>query len=358
MSAPATAPAMTAPFAAALDSDAHYVSPAHLRTPFRSYLVSFDRGVYWLRMPAGTGKTEFVRGIIARRPGKDGALQGIDSAISNGTRSIAVGLAPGSDGAALVGALAAAFEAEFGTPAPEPGTAAEGGPALAQWIAALRDIALTQECRRLLVCIDALEAGEGPDGSVVDLLPGYASVPRDVVLLLTSRTAEEWPEGRFAAAAQKYSPTPGIAFHDLGLTDKDYVDALQRYFQDQLRPTIRARCNALLLSLLETRATYERGGRDPRLTKDPVLRDALKDDWKKLTNKFPRYSGQQLPVDPLVPILDQFDRLWVDMLANSEGRARYVFLMVRRLAEGSLQVEDVARLPQGAALETELAPAG
>ncbi|MEP9353481.1 hypothetical protein ABLE93_07785 [Xanthobacter sp. KR7-65] len=349
---------MTAPFAAALDTDAHYVSPAHLRTPFRSFLVSYDKGIYWLRMPAGTGKTEFVRGIVARRPGKDGTPEGIDSAISSGTRTIAVGLAPGAGRAGLVTALAAACEAEFGVPSPDAGAAASDPAAFAQWLAALKAVAFSKEARRLLVCIDALEAGEdGPDGSVVDLLPGFAQLPSDVVMLLTSRPAEDWPAERFAAAEAKFAPGAGVGVHELGLSDPAYVDALHKYYQDSLRPLVRARANALLLSLLETRATYERGGRDPRLTKDPVLRDALKDDWKKLTNKFPRYSGQQLPVDPLTPILDQFDQLWVDMLANSEGRARYIFLMVRRLADGSLKVEDVAGLPRGKELDAQLAEA-
>lgn len=136
------------------------------------------------------------------------------------------------------------------------------------------------------------------------------------------------------------------------------MEALRKLFVERLRPLLRSRANALLLSLMETRATYERGGRDARLTADPVLRDALKDDWKKLTNKFPRYSGQQLPVAPLAPVLDTFDRLWTDTLARTEGRSDRFFRMVRHLAAGGLAVEEVADLPQGEALDTRLVALG
>lgn len=349
---------MTAPFAAALPSDADYVSPAHLRTPFRSFLVTYDRGLFWLRMPAGTGKTQFVRGIIARKVGKDGTPEGIDSAISSGARTLAVGLAPGADGAAFVAALKEAFVAEFGVPAPDPGAAGEAPEAFAQWLGALGAEAAGHGAKRLIICIDGLEAGESGAGQkVVDLLPPLASVPAGVMLLLTSRTAEDWPDGRFAAAAAKFTAAPGVGILDVGLADPDYVEAQRRLFVERLRPLLRARCNALLLSLMERRASYDRGGRDPRLTADPTLRDALKDDWKKLTNKFPRYGGQQLPVAPLTPLLDQFERLWSDLLARTEGRASYLFPLVRSLADGTLQVEEVEALPQGSALEARLAGA-
>lgn len=344
-----------APFALTLETDADYVSPAHLRTPFRSFLVSYDRGFYWLRMPAGAGKTQFVRGIIARRTGKDGSPEGIDSAISSGARAIAVGPAAQASPGGLVEALKAAFEAELAIPAPAAAGAADSAEAFAGWLAALAGVAAEQGAKRLLVCIDGLEAA---DDAVIALLPGVAAIPPGVVLLLTSRPAEDWPAERFAAAAGRFAPGPGAGIHEIGLTDAEYVDALRRLFVERLRPLLRSRANALLLSLMETRATYERGGRDARLTADPLLRDALKDDWKKLTNKFPRYSGQQLPVEPLGPVLDTFDKLWVDTLAKSEGRAGRLFLMVRHLSGGSLAVEEVADLPLGEALDARLAALG
>lgn len=343
------------PFALALDSDGDYVSPAHLRTPFRSFLVSCDRGVYWLRMPGGAGKTQFVRGIIARRMGKDGSPEGIDSAISSGARAIAACLTAPTSPAALVEALKAAFEAEHGLPAPEASGASESPEAFAGWLAALAVVAAGQGAKRLVVCIDGIEAA---DDLTLSLLPGAAALPGGVVLLLTSRPATDWPAERFAAAAERFAPGPGVVIHEIGLADAEYVGWLRRLFVERLRPLLRSRANALLLSLMETRASYERGGRDARLTADPVLRDGLKDDWKKLTNKFPRYSGQQLPVEPLAPVLDTFDRLWVDTLARSEGRADRFFLMVRHLAAGGLAVEAVSDLPEGEALDARLAALG
>ncbi|WP_296584746.1 hypothetical protein [Xanthobacter sp.] len=350
-----TAQPSAQPFALSLETDADYVSPAHVRTPFRSFLVSHDSGLYWLRMPAGAGKTRFVRGIIARRAAKDGSPEGIDSAISSGARAIAVGLMADASPEALVEGLKAAFEAEFACPAPDASGASASPEAFAKWLAALAGAVAGQGAKRLLVCIDGLE---GADAETLALLPTLGAIPPCVVLLLTSRPAGDWPAERFATAAAKFAPGPAVGGHEIGLSDPDYVDALRKLFVERLRPLLRSRSNALLLSLMETRATYERGGRDARLTADPVLRDALKDDWKKLTNKFPRYSGQQLPVAPLGPVLDTFDRLWTDMLSKSEGCAGRFFPMVHHLAGGGLAVEEVADLPVGEALDARIAALG
>ncbi len=350
-----TAKPSAQPFALSLDADADYVSPAYLRTPFRSFLVSNDRGAYWLRMPAGAGKTQFVRGIVARRTGKDGSPEGIDSAISSGAQAIAVDIAGPAGPEALVEALKAAFEVEFAIAAPDPAGASGSADAFAGWLSALAAAAAGQGAKRLIVCIDRLEAA---DAAALALLPGPAAIPPGVILLFTSRPAADWAAEGYDAATAKFAPGPGVAGHEVGLADPEHVDALRKLFVERLRPLLRSRANALLLSLMETRATYERGGRDARLTADPVLRDALKDDWKKLTNKFPRYSGQQLPVEPLGPVLDTFDRLWTDTLAKSEGRAGCFFLMVRHLAAGGLAVEEVASLPEGEGLDARLAALG
>lgn len=148
------------PFALSLAADADYVSPAYLRTPFRSFLVSHERGLYWLRMPAGAGKTAFLRGIVARRPGKDGSPEGIDSAISSGARAIAVGLGAPMCPAALVEALNGAFAAEFACPAPHAEGAADSADTFATFLGALATAAAGQGAKRLLVCIDGLEKAD------------------------------------------------------------------------------------------------------------------------------------------------------------------------------------------------------
>lgn len=356
---------MTIAFPASLADDARYVSPAFLRTPLRAFMVSCDKGIYWLRMPADTGKTQFVRGIIAQRTGKDGAPEGIDSAISSGMGAVAVGLESGAGPRDLVAALKVAFDATFGLD----GTQAvpdirfddaEGAKAdFSAWLAALRDLAVAKGSKRLIVCIDGLEAMEPPGAgqpcSIAAMLPDIKSLPAGVVLLLTSRPREDWPAAAFEAVAAKFPAGSGVGVQDVTLDDPTYVDALKRLFHDRLRPVLRGRAMALLQTLLETRAEFERGGRDPRLTSDPVLRDTLKDDWKKLTNKYPRYSGLQLPVAPLSPLLDQFDGLWVAVMDRADRRFRYVFLLLDRLVDASLAVEDVAGLPRGAELPAALA---
>lgn len=358
---------MTIPFPVSLASDASYVSPAYLRTPFRSFLVSFDKGIYWLRMPADTGKTQFVRGIIAKRPAKDGTPEGIDSAISSGARTIAVSLGAGAGPQALLDGLKAAFDAELALEGEAAARTAPAvrcdDPALAQadvasWLATLAGIVQEAGGKRLVVCIDALEQAAAPNGataSVIDILPDIGQLPPGVVLLLTSRLKEDWPADLYAQAEAKFAAGPAVSGQEVPLDDAAYVDAMRRLFQERLRPLLRARAGTLLQGLLENRASFEKGGRDARLTNDPTLRDALKDDWKKLTNKFPRYSGQLLPIAPLVPLLDTFDQLWVDVLGHGERRFRYVYLIIQRLMEGTVAVEDVAGLPHGADLDARLA---
>jgi hypothetical protein len=106
--------------------------------------------------------------------------------------------------------------------------------------------------------------------------------------------------------------------------------------------------------MLESKAKFEKGGRDQRLTDDPGFRDALKDDWQKLTNKYPRYSSIPLPVTTITDILDENDKLWTDMMDKTEQRFGLVALMIARLADGSLTLDQVATLPKGDALLARL----
>lgn len=330
--------------------DAAYVSPTYLRTPLREFLLTTDRGLYWLRAPAGMGKTLFVRGIIARRPGRDPAvLEGIDSTISSDIRAIGIHVQGALTPHALVAALKAAVAAEFGVALAE-GSGAEPTQAdVLALLGAAREQVTTTGGKRLLVAIDGLE-GIG-DRDTIAILPAAAALPPGVVLLLTSRPAADWPQGLFEATRAQVGG--GVA-RDIGYEDTVYTDMLRGYFKNQTRPLLRSRAMAHLTHLLETKAAFERGGRDNRLTNDPALRDALKDDWKKLTNKHPRYSGIQLPVVPLAELLDQFDQLWVDLIDRADRRFDDLSAIIRALTAGTLQVEDVAGLPKGKDLRARL----
>ncbi|MDI4656405.1 hypothetical protein [Xanthobacter autotrophicus] len=334
--------------------DAAYVSPTYLRTPLREFLLTTDRGLYWLRAPAGIGKTLFVRGIIARRPGRDPAvLEGIDSTISSDIKAIGVHVRGPLTPQALVAALKDAVTAEFGVVLAEGSDAEPTQADVLALLGAAREHVTTTGAKRLLVAIDGLEQIGGE--SAIAVLPAAAAMPAGVVLLLTSRPAADWPQGLFEATAAQVGG--GAVLRDIGYEDGVYTDMLRGYFKNQIRPLMRSRAVAHLTHLLETKASFERGGRDNRLTNDPVLRDALKDDWKKLTNKHPRYSGIQLPVVPLAGLLDQFDQLWVDLIDRADRRFDDLSAMIRALSAGSLQVEEVAGLPKGADLRARLGTA-
>ncbi len=326
--------------------DAAYVSPTYLRTPFRQYLLQTDQGMYWLRAPAGLGKSLFVRGVIARRPGRDPAvLEGIDSGVHSDVCSFGVHLAPGATAGEALAALDAAFAGEFGVAVADP-VAAPTADDLVARLEGWHAHAVGTGARRLLVCIDGVE--KLAPGVAAALIPPVSRLPPGAILLLTSRPLAEGPSDLAGV------PVDGATVRDLSYDDAAYKDMLRRYYKDRTRPLLRQHCVAHLGNLLETKAAFERGGRDNRMTDDPTLRDALKGDWKKLTNKFPRFSTLPLPIAPLVPLLDQYDQMWADMIDRAEQRFDRLSAMLDALVAEKLKVEEVAALPKGEALATHL----
>ncbi|WP_238119216.1 MULTISPECIES: hypothetical protein [unclassified Xanthobacter] len=338
-----SAPAQEAPLSAAelAALDAAYVSPTYLRTPFREFLLRNDRGLYWLRAPHGVGKTLFVRGIIARRPGRNPAEQeGIDSATSSDVRAFGVHLVAGDPPAAVLAALDAAFAAECGPGATVDGEAQTPAEALLVRFRKWHAQVVGSGAKRLLVCLDGVEKlAEG-----AALPPPAAALPAGVIVLVTSRS----PDGERPAGPE------GATVRDVCYGDADYTDMLARYFKNRTRPLLRAKVVAHFRQLLETKAPFESGGRDNRLTNDPELRDSLKAEWKKLTNIYPRYTGLPLPITPLVGLLDQFDQLWADLIDHAERRFTDLAAMLDALTDGRLEVEAVADLPRGEGLLAHL----
>lgn len=341
-SAPAVAPDAPLSEAELAALDAAYVSPTYLRTPFREFLLQNDRGLYWLRAPRGVGKTLFVRGIIARRPGRNPAERdGIDSATSSDVRAFGVHLVAGDTPAAVLAALDAAFAAECGPAAPVDGEGQTPAEALLARLRHWHAQVVGSGAKRLLVCLDGVE--KLADGA--DLLPPAAALPAGVILLLTSRPLEP---GEPAASSE------GAVVREVRYGDADYTDLLARVFKVRTRPLLQDKVVAHFRQLLETKTAFERGGRDNRLTNDPELRDSLKAEWKKLTNAYPRYTGLPLPITPLVGLLDQFDQLWVDLIDHAEQRFADLAAMLDALTAGRLEVEAVAGLPRGEALMAHL----
>jgi hypothetical protein len=355
-------------------TDADYMSPAYLRNHFRQTCIQFDKGIYWLRAPAGMGKTQFIRGVTGKRPGKDPTkFEALDTSIFANTRAIAFHIRKGDaiGPRHLVEGLKTAFDAELELDADEQ---AQTAPSLRYddpvgaredfnaWLVRLRDCVTTKGAKRLIVCIDGLDQmGEpGPFAEpypLLELLPSVREVPADVTLLLSSRPAADWPPGLFDRAQARIGEGEGFTALDLALQEKAYVELLQRYFTERLRPFFRSRAQRRLLELLENKTPFEKGGRDARLTNDPILRDALKDDWKKLTNKFPRWGSEPFPVRPIVGILDQRDKLWADMIDRTELRFSHVAALTARLLDGSFTLEQVEGLPKGEAMLISLASA-
>jgi hypothetical protein len=353
-------------------TDADYMSPAYLRNHFRQTCTQFDRGIYWLRAPAGMGKTQFVRGVTGKRPGKDPTKhEALDTSIYAGARAIAFHIRKGdaTGPRQFVKGLKTAFDAELDLDADEQAKTAPAlrydDPVAARedfnaWLVRLRDCATMKGAKRFILCIDGLEQMGEPGAfaetyPLIELLPSAREVPADVTLLLCSRPAADWPAGPFDRAQARIGDGEGFTTLDLVLQEKAYVELLQRYFTERLRLFFRSRAQARLQEILETKAPFEKKGRDARLTNDPILRDGLKDDWKKLTNKFPRYNGEPLPVTPIVGILDQRDKLWADMIDRTELRFSHVAALTARLLDGSFPLEQVEGLPKGEAMLASLA---
>jgi hypothetical protein len=360
MTSPSNGAAAEAPFDCAV-MDAAYVSPTYLRAHMREYLYSFDKGVYWLRSPSYTGKTLFVRGLTAKRLAKDKTtLEGIDSNIATGMRTIVFHVRNGCGPRELIEGLSAAFAAEFELGEAERASiapniryadAAEASADFVAWLAQLRDAAIAKGAQRLLVGVDGLERFGAPGSgafeetySIVDLLP--PETPQGVVLLLTSRPADAWPAGTYEPAAQKFEGKFGYMPREITLKDDGYVKMLRLYFWETVRPMFRSRAKAHLEQLLEGKPKLTKT-KDPRLNNDLTFRDAMKEEWKKLTNKFPRYAMDPLPVGELKGVLDQIDKLWADLMDRGDQRFKFVSLMLGRVVDGSLALDQVAELPKG-----------
>jgi hypothetical protein len=350
-----------------------YMSPRYLRSLLREYFSVTDKGVYWVRASRLLGKTQLIRGCIERVPSKDGtAMEAIDSNLSSDLRTIGFYIrSDRKDGPRqFVDALHAGIGVELGLTADELAALAPGinyGDAAAAraefvaWLKKVQETAAAKGGKRLLVCLDALDAMAEPGSGgfeepfpILDILPEIKELPNYVVLLVTSRLPAECPAGLADRIAAKIGTGTGFMLKELDLTDKEYGELLLKYFRDRLQQYFRTRIINYWTPILKDKLKFEKGGRDDRLTKDPGLRDGLKVDWKNLTNKYPRYSGQPVPVASILHILDEIDKLWKDMLEKSEMRFRGVDLIIARMLDGSLKLEEVAALPVGDGLVSKL----
>jgi hypothetical protein len=357
-----------------------YASPRYLRSPLREYFSVNDKGIYWLQASRDLGKTQLVRGVIERQVNpKDNTIEGIDTNLSSDVRSIGFYIrSDRKDGPRqFIDALYTNIGEELRlgpderaalAPSINYGDAAAARADFVAWLKKAQEVVAAKGGKRLLVCIDGLDAmAEAGSGGfeepfpILDILPAVTEVPNYVVFLVTSRLPAESPAGLADRVAAKFGKGSGYVAKELDLNDTEYVELLLKYFRDRLQPYFRTRIINYWTPILKDKLKFEKGGRDDRLTKDPGLRDGLKVDWKNLTNKYPRFSGQPVPVASILHILDEIDKLWKDMLEKSEMRFRGVDLVIARLLDGSLKMEEVGDLPKGdelvSKLETMKAPA-
>jgi hypothetical protein len=350
-----------------------YESPRYLRSPLREYFSVNDKGIYWLQASRDLGKTQLVRGVIERQVNpKDKAIGGIDSKLSSDIRAMGFYIrSDRKDGPRqFIDALHADIAEELQLSADEraalapginSGDAAAARADLVAWLKKVQEVVAAKGGKRLLVCIDGLDAMAEPGSggyeepfSILDILPAVTEVPNYVVFLVTSRLPAESPAGLADRVASKFGTGSGFVAKEIDLNDKEYVELLLKYFRDRLQMYQRTRIINYWTPILKDKLKFEKGGRDDRLTKDPGLRDGLKVDWKNLTNKYPRYSGNPVPVASILHFLDEIDKLWNDMLDKSESRFRGVDLIIARLLDGTLKIEEVAGLPKGDELMSKL----
>jgi hypothetical protein len=351
-----------------------YASPRYLRSPLREYFSVNDKGIYWLQASRDLGKTQLVRGVIERQvnPKDNTTIEGIDSNLSSDVRSIGFYIRRDrKDGPRqLIDALHANIGEELRlspderaalAPGINFGDAAAARADLVAWLKKVQEMVAAKGGKRLLVCLDGLDAMAEPGSGgfeetfpILDILPAVTEVPNYIVFLVTSRLPAECPAGLTDRIAAKLGKGSGYVTKELDLNDKEYVELLLKYFRDQLQPYFRTKIINYWTPILKDKLKFEKGGRDDRLTKDPGLRDGLKVDWKNLTNKYPRFSGQPVPVASILHILDEIDKLWKDMLDKSEMRFRGVDLVIARLLDGTLKMEEVGDLPKGDELVSKL----
>jgi hypothetical protein len=351
-----------------------YASPRYLRSPLREYFSMNDKGIYWLQASRALGKTQLVRGVIERQvsPKDKTTIEGIDTNLSSDVRSIGFYIrGDRKDGPRqFVDALYANIGEELQlnpderaglAPSINYGDAAAARADFVAWLKKLQEVVLAKGGKRLLVCLDALDAMAEPGSGgfeepfpILDILPTVREVPNYVVLLATSRLPAECPAGLTDRIAAKFGTGSSYVAKELDVNDPEYVELLLKYFRDRLQQYYRTRIISYWTPILKDKLKFDKGGRDDRLTKDPGLRDGLKVDWKNLTNKYPRYSGNPVPVASILHFLDEIDKLWKDMLEKSENRFRGVDLIIARMLDGSLKIEEVADLPKGDELVSKL----
>jgi tetratricopeptide (TPR) repeat protein len=279
-----------------------YRTPEYLRRRLETFLREQEAGIWWLRAPGHTGKSTFVSGLDPRHQGdlKEARLAGelADLAVVAFYIRREYQTSPAQLADGLADQLKAVLNVAAGARAlPQLDLeAADPGPAMVTWLQAMR--AAGGGRHRLLVCIDGLdELPPGTERSIADFIPAPDSLPEGLFFVVTSRPLAEMPA---SLAARLPTQLRGAAEVDVGLDDPEYRALLRAYFDDRL---------------------------------------AKRRELEALEKPDPPHD---------------FDRLFDQVLAKSDGRFLYLSYLADRLADLTLKLDGLDELPSAEGLFKQL----
>ena len=333
--------------------EAHYLSPGYLREPVADFIDTHERGVFWLQAPAHVGKSLFVRGLDPRLRAelKEGPL----IADKNGNETLAVV-------AFYIRREYQGFRIQFRDQLQlrlrevfriEPQRqdlpqleleAADPPSAFADWLGAFLTIGGGLD-QKLLVCIDGLdELRSEPGGSILNFLPTSDALPTGVYLLLTSRPPAECPGWVCKSLGNRYAAPTVCRRLQVGLAHQPYRELLERYFDIRLRPRLESQASHRMQAIL--------AGQSPAETTDapdslpPALRKTFTAEWRRLQATQHKTDRERpLPESALSRVLTEFASLRTEVLEKAEGRFLYVGYLTDLLADHTLSLDAVDRLP-------------
>lgn len=279
----------------------HYEIPVYLRKDLARFVRSQAKGTWWLKAPGHVGKSTFIGGIDPKLAEHYGGSPLVDDLCivvfyirreyQNGVGQLSerlyfaisetLGIRTGPGGRPV-----RQLDIDSSTPAHE----------FAAWLGEFMKVAqLTGRSRKLLICIDGLDELPKPEtgqSCIADFLPPPESLPEGVYLALTSRPDNELPAWLLTRLKSSQAQA---TVKSIGLADKDYVRLMYVYFKKRLAHRI-----------------------------DQALENKPEQTREKIAD--------------LKPLFDE-------SLIRSGGRFLYLGYIVDRLADGTLTLDGLRKLP-------------
>ena len=345
--------------------EADYIAPNYLREELIQFLDSHDRGVFWLRGPAHTGKSLFIRGLVTletqlRSRGQKEVSLPTDVAVVAYYIKREYNCFPAQLRAFLDDQLPHASVLNIGAgrrdlpsldlQSPNPATA------LTVLLAQLGEISRRMGTeRRVVICLDGLDELRQCDGhSIVDFIPRPEQLPEGFYLLVSSRPQADCPRWVWDEVTPRLEGNPDFVALSMNTCDPNspYRALLRRYFDDRLAERLKQLAGDKFRWAMDGAATTE-------VSKIAVTsiskskHDQLNTVWKDLLDERPGNTTQSrpaLPATAAIEVVQRFNLLFDEVMERSEGLFLYVSHLVRLLADQTLGVDEVGQLPSGAKL--------